>query len=152
MACPLDYAPVRQGDGHSTLHFHRHTLPPSICALCQHYSHAGTAKVDLINLPFIQTANYTPKHNPNLHSTIEPRDRQEGEGLFNKNKEPSEGHAENKVKADSRGFITLKPLTSVLREHKLIFSSHTAADWLTVRIFMKSYLFPVSLIKELMLC
>lgn len=48
---------------------HTHTALNS-STICHSYSRAGTAEVDLINLPFIQTANYTQTHNHSLHSTI----------------------------------------------------------------------------------
>lgn len=48
---------------------HTHTQPNNY-AMYLSYSHVGTAEVDLINSPFIQTANYTQTHNHSLHSAI----------------------------------------------------------------------------------
>lgn len=62
----------------SLTHTHTHTPRPSNSAMCQSYSHVGTAEVDLINFPFIQTANYTLTHNHSRHSTAKTEGSKSG--------------------------------------------------------------------------
>ena len=59
---------------HTHTHTHTHTPRPSNSAMCQSYSHVGTVEVDLINFPFIQTANYTLTHTITA-VTAQPRQR-----------------------------------------------------------------------------
>lgn len=116
---------------------HTHTAH-NASAIRHSYSRAGTAEVDLINLPLIQTANYTQTHNHSLHSTIKSwwgRERKTEGGKSGterlqqaqRNKE-SGGHTEKEKRSsgkrkgkESGGFITSKPWTSILLESKLIF-------------------------------
>lgn len=118
----------------------RHTYTNN-SAVCQSYSHVGTSEVDLINLPFIQTANYTKTHNHSLHTTIkswwreQEQDRggvtvggkvysthkakRRAEDRVSKTAEQWKQSEREKGKA-SGGFVTSKPSTSILLECKLI--------------------------------
>lgn len=152
--------------------WHTHTLRHSLTILSELFP-CRTAEVDLINLPFIQTANYAQTHNHGLHGTIESwqRERKEDRGGWEWEQKSArstkatwewstywgrKNNSKNKVKRGrraSRGFAASKPSTSFIYWSVSWFSlSRTAVDWLRVRIFVKSYLFPISLIKELMLC
>lgn len=72
---------VCEKPGGNMTHAHAQTQPNN-SAICQSYSHVGTAEVDLINLPFIQTANYAQTHNHSPHGTTESwqRERKEDRG------------------------------------------------------------------------
>lgn len=100
--------------------------------------HIGTAEVDLINSPFIQTANYTQTHNHNLHSTIkswqEGRKNDMGGGLRKAEaicskleKDDDTRRKETAVKAkwkrkcNESGVSLLLSLQQVFCECKLIF-------------------------------